>query len=356
MFFKNSKPYLGFDDRPLIIAGVLINSIVAISIFYQSAIFKVPFHSFLYKGLEYLIVVSFIWIVLRNIFLFSKIRFPGPENRKKRWFYLPILLLPFSVITYTYIRFIQPNLNFVMPGYANPSMFRIWVTGLTILVIDVGVYTILTYIYELNKAKLIEVELKKENAIHQLNVLKDQLSPHFLINSLNALLHLIEEDKKKSKEFVHQLAFLYNKIHEFSSHDLISLSAELEYLNAYIGLLKKRYGPNIDFRINIPREQLSKQIIPLSLQLGVENAVKHNTITNKNSLQISILSTDEHVTIMNNFQPKHDKNDSWGIGISNMKRRYEILTHTNLSIEKKDGLYTLKIPILNEGFDIQNVN
>ena len=355
MVLKNSKPYIGFDDRPLILAGVFINSIVAISIFYQSAIFKVPFLSFLYKGLEYLIVVSLLWVVLREVFLFNKIRFPGPENRKKRWLYLPVLLLPFSIIIYLYINYIQPELNFVMPGYENPSLFRIWVTGLTILLIDVAVYTILIYIYELNKAKFVELELKKENALNQLKALKDQLSPHFLNNSLNALLHLIDEDQQKSKEFVHQLAYLYNKIHEFSDQNLIALSQELDYLKAYIGLLEKRYGPNINFKINIPEHQMSKQIIPLSLQLGVENAVKHNIVTHKEALQITIDSSEEHVTIKNNYQPKKDKTESWGIGIYNMKKRYEILTKTNLTIENKDGLFTLKIPILDQNMVVNMI-
>ena len=355
MFFKNSKPLIGFDDRPFIAAGVVINTLAAISIFYQAAFFKVPFLAFLYKGLEYIIVVTLIWVVLRNIFLYNRRRFPGPENRRKRWLYVPVLLVPFFLIVYVYIGFIQPNLNFEMPGYPNPSMSRILLTGLTILVIDVAIYTILIYIYELNDARVKEEELKKENALNQLKALTDQLSPHFLINSLNGLLYLIDKDKKQSKEFIHQLAYLYNKIHEFSGQNLISLSAELDYLKAYMGLLEKRYGSNIIFSINIPMEQLSKQIIPLSLQLGVENAVKHNTISKKESLQISISSTDKHVSIMNNCQPKENKPDSWGIGISNMKKRYEILTNNTLSVEKKDGLYIIKIPILEEEPGFQKV-
>lgn len=346
MFFTNSKPYTGFDDRPLIAAGVLINSLVAISIFYQGAIFKVPLWSFLYKGLEYILVISCIWVVLRSVFLYTKIRFPGPRNRRKTLLYTPFLSIPFLLIIFVYITYIQPNLNFKMPGYPNPSMFRVLVTGFTILVIDVGVYTILIYIYELNKAKLLEEKLKKENLLNQLKVLKNQLSPHFLINSLNALLYLIDEDRHKSKEFVHQLAYLYNKIHEFSNHDLILLSDELDYLKAYIGLIKKRYGSNIDFDLNIPNAQLTKKIIPLSIQLGVENAVKHNTISNKRSLQISISADADHVTIKNKIQPKSVDFDSWGIGITNIETRYQILTKKNLSIEKKDGFYMLKIPLI----------
>ncbi|NKI33155.1 sensor histidine kinase [Croceivirga thetidis] len=346
MLFKNSKPYIGFDDRPLIVAGVIINSLVAISIFYQGAIFKVDFNVFLYKGLEYLIVVSVIWIVLRNIFLYNKIRFPGPKNRRKRWLYLPILIVPFLVIIYLYVYHIQPLFHFVMPGYQNPSLARILMTGFTILVIDVAVYTILIYIYELNSAKIMEESLKKENAISELKALKNQLSPHFLSNSLTTLLFLIDYDTEKSKEFALNLASVYNKLLDFSDKDLISIKDEMAYIAEYTELLHSRFDPNLNIEIDLPDSIYQKKIVPLSLQVGVENAVKHNVVSKLKPLKISITKNGQHILITNNFQPKGSVSDRNGIGISNLKKRYQLLTEKELLIEKSDESFILKIPII----------
>ena len=229
-----------------------------------------------------------------------------------------------------------------MPGYDPPSLRELLITGGFIVIIDLAIYIIMIYIYELNKAKLLEEQLKKENAISELKALKNQLSPHFLSNSLTTLLYLIDFDTEKSKVFAHNLASVYNKLLDFLERDLILIKDEIEYIKEYIALLQNRFGQNLRVEIDLQQEIYEKKIVPLSLQVGVENAVKHNVVSKVEPLQIIIRDKDNYIMIENNFQPKSRTTESNGIGIANLKKRYKLLADKQLEIEKSDQKFVFK--------------
>lgn len=346
MFFGNSKPLVGFDDRFLVFSGILINTHVAVTSFYQGAIYEIPFADYYPKWLEYMVFIAFMWWALRGILLMYRKRNPRFKDRKKRYLLLPFLIIPYVVIAFLYLKSLQPILNIKMPGYDPPELQELLITGGFIVIIDIAVYIIMIYIYELNRAKILEEQLKKENAISELKALKNQLSPHFLSNSLTTLLFLIDYDTKKSKEFALNLASVYNKLLDFSDKDLISIRDEMAYIGEYTELLHSRFDPNLNIEIDLPESIYEKKIVPLSLQVGVENAVKHNVVSKTKPLKISITKNGEHILIKNNFQPKGSVSDRHGIGISNLKKRYQLLTEKELLIEKSDQSFILKIPII----------
>jgi len=208
-------------------------------------------------------------------------------------------------------------------------------------------YECILLFVELKNTKVKEEKIKNENVTTQLINLKNQISPHFLFNSLSTLLHLIDTDKEKSKEFVHKLASIYKTTLEISDKNLVSLKEELKYISAYTALLEERFGDNVNFEIDIDSKDKVKKVIPLSLQLAVENAVKHNIITKKQPLKINIQIEDEYLVIKNNLQKKNSIGINYGLGLKNITKRYQLLTQKNVIIEKGQIDFVLKLPLLN---------
>ena len=192
----------------------------------------------------------------------------------------------------------------------------------------------------------IEVErFKKEGILAQFESLKNQVNPHFLFNSLNTLSSLIDHDKDLSKEFIDDLSSVYRYVLQHKDEEVVSLKTELEFIRAYTQLLKKRHGERISFHFNITPEDLLKGIPPMSLQLLVENAVKHNVASRKNPLKVEIFSRNGGLIVRNNLQRKKEVN-STGIGLNNIRNRYQYLSNESVEISESKNYFEVKIPII----------
>jgi len=192
-------------------------------------------------------------------------------------------------------------------------------------------------------------QLRKENAMAQFEALKNQVSPHFLFNSLSILSSLVHVDANLSEKFIDQLSKAYRYILEQKDNETVSLKTELDFLNAYAFLLKIRFENKFDVRISITDQEAEKfRIAPLTLQLLIENGVKHNRMSEKEPLVITILTGDDYLVVVNPLRPRSEGEiiTSTGIGLANIKNRYEILTKKPLQIVQEDGLFTVKIPLL----------
>ena len=189
--------------------------------------------------------------------------------------------------------------------------------------------------HEFNKEKLL-----KENIQGQLQSLKAQISPHFLFNSLNSLSTLIAEDSEKAEQFVDQMARVYryllqtnqSTIDEDQVNHLTSLSNELAFIESYYHLLKTRYGEGMYLTIDVDEKYLGHLIPPLTLQLLVENAVKHNVIRSSRPLTVEIFSTaDGLLRVQNNLQKKNvsglENLESTRIGLANIQAKYHLMAH-----------------------------
>ena len=131
-----------------------------------------------------------------------------------------------------------------------------------------------------------------------------------------------------------------------SKKDLITLERELEYIKEYIGLLENRFGKDLRFNFSIDQNDLKKQVIPLSLQLGIENAVKHNVVSKKSALNIEITSDNGFLMIKNNIQKFTDEKSDSGFGLKNMENRYELISGRKIVVENIENYFLLKIPLL----------
>jgi len=192
-------------------------------------------------------------------------------------------------------------------------------------------------------------QLQKENALAQFDALKNQVSPHFLFNSLSILSSLVHVDAHLAEKFIDQLSKAYRYILEQKDNDTVSLKTELDFVESYAFLLKIRFENKFDVKVSITDQEAEKyQIAPLTLQLLIENCVKHNRMSEKEPLIVTIFIKDDYLVVINPVRPRIgiERIISMGIGLANIKNRYQLLTKTLVRIEKDEELFTVKIPLL----------
>ncbi|MCK8490356.1 MULTISPECIES: sensor histidine kinase [Spirosoma] len=191
--------------------------------------------------------------------------------------------------------------------------------------------------------------LEKENVQAQFAALKSQVNPHFLFNSLSILSSLVHADADLSEKFIDQLSRAYRYILEQKDNERVLLKTELEFIQAYRFLLNIRFENKFDVVINVPEADQSRySIAPLTLQLLVENAVKHNRMSAKEPLHVYIQLDGENLIVQNNLQPRPQSEHSTGVGLQNIITRYALLTDQPVWVGENEGDFIVKIPLLNE--------
>jgi len=201
--------------------------------------------------------------------------------------------------------------------------------------------------YHRERTLILNQKLVEENMRTRYDALKNQLDPHFLFNSLNTLNGLIGIDDDKARDYVDNLSSIFR--YTLHSKAICKLSEEIEFANSYISLLKIRYGENLIVRYDIEEKYRDWYLMPVSIQLLVENAIKHNIISNRKPLFILIQTTEnESIIVENIINPRLEEGLSGGVGLSNLADRYSILFHKSITITKNEGLFTVEIPLIKE--------
>ncbi len=190
-----------------------------------------------------------------------------------------------------------------------------------------------------------EQKLKEENLKYKYQTLKTQVNPHFLFNSLNTLSELVYEDSKKADNYIQKLAGIYRYILDHEEIDLISLDEEITFVKQYFDLQKERVGNNAQLDIDI-KNAAQFRIMPISLQILVENALKHNSMSEEYPLKISVVNDNEYVTVLNEIQRKNIIDRSPGTGLSNLKERVKLITGKEVIVSQKNNIFTVKLPVL----------
>lgn len=205
-----------------------------------------------------------------------------------------------------------------------------------------------------NKVKDSQIVAKTESAKFQ--SLKNQLDPHFLFNSLNVLTSLIEENPSGAEKFTTGLSKVYRYILEQKDKDLVSVVDELKFAKAYMQLLKTRFEEGVEFEIAEGLETLDFKIVPLSLQLLLENAVKHNAITPQKPLHIKIYQEGTKLVVQNSYNPKQVLEKSTKVGLENIKQRYKLITKETVEVLQDNQLFVVKLPFLTKDIKIMKTS
>ncbi len=221
-----------------------------------------------------------------------------------------------------------------------------YLTSLLITILISGFFHAAYFYKELQKRRVTEQKVIAGTASAKFDALKNQLDPHFLFNSLNVLTSLIDEDPDNAQRFTTSLSKVYRYVLEQKNKELVTVEDELNFARTYMSLLKMRFEDSIIFDIPETVANPEAKVVPLSLQLLLENAVKHNTVAENKPLHIKIYERDNALVVENNLQPKQVVKKSSGVGLANIVQRYALLTKRNMTIDESGGSFKVAIPML----------
>lgn len=228
--------------------------------------------------------------------------------------------------------------------------FGLWVT-LTI----VAVFHVIYFYNRYQQNRIKEQKVIAGTASAKFDALKNQLDPHFLFNSLNVLTSLIEENPDSAQKFTTSLSKVYRYVLEQKNKELVTVDEELEFAKTYMSLLKMRFEDSIIFEIPEKAINPESKVVPLSLQLLLENAVKHNMVTSSKPLHIKIYEEGDSLIVENNLQPKQIVKKSSGVGLSNIMQRYDLLTTKKININNQANRFAVAIPMLTKKINIMEI-
>ncbi|OCA79018.1 histidine kinase [Chryseobacterium contaminans] len=229
-----------------------------------------------------------------------------------------------------------------------PVMLMVEVRG---ILINLVCYMFLTLLQNNYTGQQVELELEKvksDNLGAQYELLKQQINPHFLFNSLNTLKSMAETHDEETIDFIVKLSDFYRFTLESRKLDLISIQEEMKIVDSYLFLQKARFGKGIIFTQELDKKIFQTLVPPFTIQLLVENCIKHNIVSQSKPLHIKIYNSDNHIIIQNFIQHKTIREDSLGVGLENIKMRYKHLLEQDIIIYSDEKIFQIKLPLIHE--------
>ena len=243
------------------------------------------------------------------------------------------------------------NGNTFMEFISNERMY--YYLGPLLVITIISLFFHLVYFYKaLQEKRVKEQKIIAGTASAKFDALKNQLDPHFLFNSLNVLASLIDENPDQAQKFTTSLSKVYRYVLEQKDKDLVSLHEELKFANTYMKLLKMRFENSIYFEVPIELSNEDAKVVPLSLQLLLENTIKHNIVSENKPLRINIYEVDGYLIVENNFQKKEVLGTRKGVGLQNIVNRYHVVTERKVLIEQTEDFFRVKLPVLTKQISI----
>ena len=230
--------------------------------------------------------------------------------------------------------------------------FKYYQFGLWITLSILSVFHVIYFYNRYQQNRIKEQKVIAGTASAKFDALKNQLDPHFLFNSLNVLTSLIEENPENAQKFTTSLSKVYRYVLEQKNKELVTVDEELQFAKTYMSLLKMRFEDSIIFEMPERALNPESKVVPLSLQLLLENAVKHNMVTSNKPLHIKIYEDADSLVVENNLQPKQIVKKSSGVGLANIKQRYDLLTNKRVFITKETNRFAVAIPMLTKQISI----
>ena len=275
-------------------------------------------------------------------------KFPTLQQTWKRILYkaaINLIVMTPSVLIILYVfQFFQ------ILGYSiqENDIKYAYLTGLSVNLIFETLYEVV-YIIEKHKENSIEKELLEKMQLQQeFENLRQRVNPHFLFNCFNTLSSLITEDKQRADKFLDELSKVYRYLLRNNVNDLSTVEEEIKFIESYGQLLKTRHNECLHFAVHVDSKYHPYLVPSLSLQLLVENAVKHNSMSRQEPITIGIhTSDDEFLVVENNLSRKMVKPDSTGFGLLTIREKYKLLSRDDLKIEEeRDNRFTVSLPLI----------
>ena len=328
---------------------------------------------FLYKiGLSFLIAILFklLFFRLNEFFDFDLIYITGMvlilwegnlqidkllntkykwlDNPKKRLIIQVISCTIFTSITLFALLYLIHQIRFGDGQFVNRKMQEVFLPALFFTFILLAI-TVGSQFFKAWKQSLVDLEKHKTaNANAQMQNLKNQLNPHFLFNNLSVLTSLIHKNQDKAVDFINELSKVYRYVLDNKSSELVSLQEEFKFLEHYIYLLKIRFERGISFIININETLKSAYLLPMCLQMLVENTIQHNEISKENPLQVSIYTYNNTLVVENPIHPRSGNIEGTNTGLKNIQLRYSYFTDEIVEIFNDGKIFKVVLPLISK--------
>ena len=337
--------YLGFNDIWFVIIGIPLTALFIKTAFFYHPIPETSSH-FWTEILESVIHTSVYWIGFRAFAIFLRKHFPGFDLTRKRIKFEIGFILIYSTTVAALLKQILKNLHMCeFEPEPLQGFLATYFTAAFIISIYEGVY-----LYYQNKNNILEAEkVKQEQIRSELQGLRNQVNPHFLFNSMNTLMNIIQEDQVLASSFLKKLSNVYRYILEKRDEQLIPVKEELKFIESYVFLQKERFKNNLHVNIELSDQYLEFYVVPLSLQILFENAIKHNVISSKHPLKIEVfVDQGQNLVIRNGLKTKNQFIESTGVGLENITSRFGYFTKRPVKIDSSNGHFQVSIPLIKE--------
>ena len=247
------------------------------------------------------------------------------------------------LIRFGIYKFGEPSLGFKLDSLFMASTWVLYVLA------SVGINTIffLKYFIALWKESILRAErLEKEKTQVQFDNLKNQLNPHFLFNALTSLNSLITENQQLASQFLQHMSKVYRYVLQNKEKNFVNLQTELDFIKNYVFLAETRFGGALKIKFEISEQAQERAIVPVTLQILIENAIKHNIVENERPLRIDVFTSGDYLVISNNLQKRKTVETSNKLGLENLKSLYKFLTERPVIVEELQDRFNVKIPLI----------
>lgn len=300
-------------------------------------------------------IISYAWAVaicvtqwLGNSYIYGLLdkKYSWQGNLLKRAIFGSLALIGYSAIAYLVVQMIMFMLVYgTLPD--NPVYWILRTSYIAILIsFTISLFFVVAAFFQNWKKSLLEAErFKAEMLQYKYEALQNQINPHFLFNSFNVLSDLVYEDQQKATTFIDQLSQLFRYVLDSREKELVAIQEELEFIEAYSFLLQTRFEDKLLIRQDVSAEK-NEMIVPMTLQLLIENCVKHNEISGTQPLTVRITRNGEYLRVENNLQLKSGGSESKKTGISNVRQQYSFFSDREIVIIETDRLFAVEVPII----------
>jgi hypothetical protein len=338
--------FLKVEKRIKFIAIPLFAIIATLFIAPYPFVFNKLFFYHLASGLVGIIII---WFIIRYIIFTFRRHFP--KNHEYLRFALQVLLSCAISISLDYsFMYFNHSYGYEKTGaLCDPSSFdfkNFFIATLLFVILINVIYEGFYLFLKLSHTALESERYKKESAEARFQNLNSRLNPHFLFNSLNTLTAIVEEDPKKAVSYIQELSVVYRYVLNSQKETWIDLPTEIKFTQSYINLLRMRFEDSLIVNLDICEHHQTYYILPLTIQLLIENAVKHNEISLQKKLEVNIVCSDELLIVSNNKQKRNIMPSSTKVGLHNINERYRFLANKEVIVEDSETTFTVKVPLV----------
>lgn len=333
---------------------LIISVMVAFLIHFPElvSLFDVSEQSHLFPGMKMMDVaneVFFTFVSLVLLFALNTVMFGFNRSSARITWQKMILSFVFTwiinnmlgqVFVYLHHQFNIPAIDAMVHHYLHPLRDFIMACIVT------GSCCMIHLIRKTQRVQIENQQLHAENLLNQYEALKSQLNPHMLFNSLNTLRSLIRETPDRAQDYLQELSRVLRYTLQGNISRSVTLREEMEFVHAYIFLLKMRYEDNLLFDITLEADAESRTLPPMSVQLLIENAVKHNEISNRHPLTIRVSAGTDSLVVTNPIQRKLTTSRGTGIGLANLSKRYHFLCRKEIEVKEENDTFSITIPLI----------